>query len=619
MKKISDPAALETLRGSIAEKRSASQSLVSVCCGTGCRAAGALEVVSALEASIKEKKLDAEVLTKTTGCHGFCEQGPLVVVLPQNIFYHRVKPENTADIVEKTLLQGEAVEHLLYTDPATGEKVYAENEVPFYRKQHRLLMGQNGHINPGEIEDYIAIGGYRALAKALGQMDPLKIIEEVAQSGLRGRGGAGFSAGLKWKACFEAESDTKYVICNADEGDPGCFQDRSLLEGNPHSVLEGMIIGAFAVGAGRGYIYVRHEYPLAVKSFQKALEQAREAGLLGNNVLGSGFDFDVKIARGGGAFVCGEETALLSSIEEVTGEPNPRPRPPYPAISGLWGKPTVINNVKTWAAVPPIIEHGAGWFSSIGTEKSKGTMIFSLTGKVNNTGLVEVPMGITLKELIFDIGGGIPGGKEFKAVQTGGPAGGCIPADMLHLPIDFERLTEAGSMMGSGGLIVMDEGTCMVDVARYFLSFTQDESCGKCTPCREGGKQMLHLLEKITSGRGEPGDLDFIVEIAGTMKDASLCALGKLAPNPVLTTLKYYKEEYLAHIEEKQCPAAVCQALITFTIDPEICTGCGRCLRVCPVEAVAGEKKEPHSILQDQCTRCGACLESCRFDAISVK
>ncbi len=480
-------------------------------------------------------------------------------------------------------------------------------------------MGWNGRINPDRIEDYLAVGGYRALAKALSEMSPEEVIDNIRESGLRGRGGGGFPTGRKWKLCRQATGEPKYLICNADEGDPGCFQDRSLLEGNPHLVLEGMSIAAYAIGAAQGYIYVRNEYPLAVKHAGMALEQARAWGLLGENILGSGFSFDIRLTRGGGAFVCGEETALISSIEGLSGEPNPRPRPPYPVDKGLWGKPTLINNVKTLAAVPMITERGGDWYQQIGTATSKGTMIFSLTGKVNNTGLVEVPMGMTLRQVIYEIGGGIPGGKEFKAVQTGGPAGGCLPASKLDLPLDYEKLTEAGSIMGSGGMIVMDNTTCMVDVARYFLSFTVDESCGKCTLCREGGRQMMAYLMEITAGRGKLEYLERLRELAAAMQAGSLCALGRLAPNPVLTTLRYFKDEYLAHIEERRCPAGVCRDLITYSIDTEACTACGRCIRNCPTGAISGPDKEVPLLDQELCIRCGACLDLCRFDAIVVQ
>ncbi len=617
MKKIKSPAELEKLRETLVSQNNTDKPWVTICCGTGCSASGALDVVSSFEKAIKEKNLDIDITTKVTGCHGFCEQGPLVVINPGNIFYCKVKYEDVEEIIKETLLEKKLIDRLLYVDPLSQEKVKTEDEVTFYKKQLRLLLGNNGMIDPTDLYDYLGIGGYGALNKVLQEMTPRQVIEEIKNSGLRGRGGAGFPTGIKWESSYKAEGDLKYVICNADEGDPGCFQDRSILEGNPHSVLEGMIIGAYAVDSGQGYIYVRNEYPLAVKNFSTAIEKARDYGLLGENILGSSFSFDVKICRGGGAFVCGESSALIASIEGKAGEP--RDKYIHATEKGLHDKPTVLNNVKTWATVPLIIEKSAEWFSNIGTEKSKGTMIFSLTGKVNNTGLVEVPMGITLKELVFEIGGGIPGGKNIKAVQTGGPSGGCIPEKLLDLPLDYEKLIEAGSMMGSGGMIVMDENTCVVDLARYFLSFTQDESCGKCIPCREGGKQMLSILNNITQGKGQEKDLDLIREIASVMKDGSLCALGTMAPNPVLTTLQYFPDEYLAHIRDKKCPAGVCQALIEYFIDQEACNGCGRCLKVCPSEAITGHKEEPHELDQDKCIKCGACTEVCRHEAILVK
>ncbi len=619
MKAIKSPAELEMRREQIIAGEKSGRAQVAVCCGTGCSASGAREVVTALEAFLAEKRLEIPVKIRITGCHGFCEQGPLVMVEPGNILYCRVEPGDVPEIVERTLIAGEVVERLLYVDPISGRPVYRESEVPFYLGQKRLTLGSNGRINPNRIGDYLVVGGYRALAKALTEMSPEEVIANIRESGLRGRGGGGFPTGDKWKLCRAAAGEPKYLICNADEGDPGCFQDRSILEGNPHLVIEGAVIAAYATGAARGFIYVRNEYPLAVKHAGTAIEQARSLGLLGENILGSGFSFELQLTRGGGAFVCGEETALISSIEGSSGEPNPRPRPPYPVEKGLWGKPTLINNVKTLAAVPLITERGGVWYSKIGTAASKGTMIFSLTGKVNNTGLVEVPMGMTLRRLIFEIGGGIPGGKEFKAVQTGGPAGGCLPASRLDLPLDYEKLTEAGSIMGSGGMIVMDSSTCMVDVARYFLAFTVDESCGKCTPCREGGRQMMAYLDEITAGRGKLEYLEQLQELAAVMQAGSLCALGRLAPNPVLTTLRYFRDEYLVHIEEQRCPAGVCKALITYSIDAEACTACGRCTRHCPTGAISGPKKEVPQLEAELCIRCGVCRDVCRFDAIVVK
>jgi len=587
---------------------------ISVCAGTGCRASGSLLVIEAFKNEIKEKKLDVELLLKETGCHGFCERGPLVVIYPEKIFYSKVKPEDVPEIIQETIGKGNVIERLLYEDPQTKEKITYENNVTFYNSQDRYIFGKNGQIDPTKIEDYIALDGYRALVKVLSNMNSEQVIDEISKSGLRGRGGAGFPTGTKWKLCRQENSDIKYIICNGDEGDPGAFMDRSLLEGNPHSILEGMIIGAYAIGACKGYIYVRREYPLAVKHLKIAIEQAREWGFLGKNILGTDFSFDIEIFQGAGAFVCGEETGLLASIEGKTGEP--RPRPPYPAQKGLWGKPTNINNVKTWANVPLIISKGAEWYSKIGTKSSKGTMIFSLVGKVNNTGLIEVPMGITLREIIFGIGGGIPNGKKFKAVQTGGPSGGCIPESKLDTPVDYEELMQLGSIMGSGGMIVMDEDNCMVDVARYFLSFLVEESCGKCTPCREGVYQLYKIVDRITKGEGEEGDIELLEELSETIKDASLCAFGKTAPNPVLSTIRYFHDEYKAHIVDKKCPAGVCTALFEYRIDPELCTACGICRKNCPVNAIEGEKKVAHVIIQEKCTKCGICYSVCPFDAI---
>lgn len=613
-KKITSPSDLETIIESIKKKREPEKPCVSVCCGTGCMASGALEVLSTFKSVLMKKGLDVQLDTKLTGCHGFCEQGPLVVLTPGNILYCRVQEEDVEEIVEKTVVGDELVERLLYVEPVSGVQIAKEHDVPFYKKQYRLLMANNGKLVPTEIEDYLALGGYSALKKVLENVTPEQVISEIKASGLRGRGGGGFPTGVKWESCYKAPGNPKYLICNADEGDPGCFQDRSILEGNPHSVLEGMIIGAYAVGAKQGYIYVRREYPLAIENFGQAIEQAKEYGLLGDGILGLDFNFTVKINRGGGAFVCGESSASIASIEGKVGEP--RDKHTHATEKGLWGKPTVLNNVKTWATVPLIMERGAEWFSSIGTEKSKGTMIFSLTGKVNNTGLAEVPMGISLRELVFDIGGGVPDGKKIKAVQTGGPSGGCIPEDLLDLPVDYEKLTEAGSMMGSGGLIVMDEDTCMVDVAKYFLSFTKDESCGSCFSCREGITRMQEMIDDITRGESSPDQLELLKELAQVVKDSSLCGLGQTCGNPILSTIRYFEEEYLAHILEKKCPAGVCRDLISFSIDQELCNGCGRCLKNCPVEAIQGEKKELHVILEDQCTKCGICREVCKYGAV---
>jgi NADH-quinone oxidoreductase subunit F len=574
-------------------------------------------VTAAFREETEKQGLADQVDILTTGCHGFCERGPVVVIRPEDIFYERVGVKDVPEIVSETIIGDSIVDRLLYTEPQTGEKLVHEHDVPFYKLQERVILGDNGFIDPTSIEDYIARGGYSALAKALHMMEPEEIVDIVKRSGLRGRGGAGFPTGRKWESCRGAEGEPKYVICNADEGDPGAYMNRSTLEGNPHLVLEGMIIGAYAVGSSEGYIYVRHEYPLAVENFGLALEEARERGLLGEDILGSGFDFDVHIARGGGAFVCGESSALMRSLEGDVGEP--RAKYVHSVERGLWEKPSTLNNVGTWANVPHIINKGWEWYRSLGTENSPGTKIFSLVGKVNNTGLVEVPMGITLREIIFDIGGGIPGGREFKAVQTGGPSGGCIPESLLDLPVDFDELTKVGSMMGSGGMIVMDEDTCMVDVARYFLNFLREESCGKCTPCREGIARSLEILNRICEGEGQSGDIALLEELGSLLKGFSLCALGTTAANPVLSTIRYFRDEYEAHIQEHMCPARVCKALITYSIDPEACTGCTACARDCPQEAISGERKEAHVIDQDLCIRCGVCLDTCKFGAVVVQ
>jgi NADH-quinone oxidoreductase subunit F len=607
----------DAVRESILKARDPNKPYIAVCGGTGCHAYGCKKVSEAFESAIKTHGLEKKVDLRTTGCHGFCEKGPLVVIHPQKVFYHNVSPEDVEDIVTKTVVNGKIVDRLLYKDPGTSKTLTHEGEIPFYKKQMRLVFGQNGQIDPRSITDYIALGGYEALQKALFEMRSEEIIEAIKQSGLRGRGGGGFPTGVKWETCRKAHGDIRYVICNADEGDPGAYMDRSVLEGNPHRVLEGMIIGAYAIGSHEGYVYVRHEYPLAVENVHIAIAQAEEFGLLGKNILGSDFDFSIKVSRGGGAFVCGESTALMASLEGRVGEP--RAKHIHTVESGLWNRPSNLNNVETWANVPLIIKNGADWFASIGTEKSKGTKIFSLVGKIVNTGLVEVPMGISLREIIYDIGGGIRGGKKFKAVQTGGPSGGCIPEQFLDLPVDYERLTEVGSMMGSGGMIVMDEDNCMVDVARYFLDFLKSESCGKCVPCREGIKQMLAILTDITRGKGEPGDIELLEELATAVAENSLCALGGTAPNPVLTTIKYFRDEYEAHIRDKKCPAGVCRELITYVIDAETCTGCGRCKKACPQEAISGEKKKPHVIDLSKCIKCGVCYENCKFDAIRIE
>ena len=607
MAKLSSRAELEQLRSELTARRDPDRKAIAVCAGTGCVAYGSIPLTEAFREAAKKQGMEVEV--RATGCHGFCERGPLVVVYPQKIFYQRVQVKDVPDVLAKTVGEGEVLEHLLYDDPVTGEKYTYEEDVPFYKYQERLILGNNGRIDPTSIEDYFEIGGYSAFAKAVFDMGSEQVLEEVLSAKLRGRGGGGFEAGWKWKGCKEAANEPKYVICNADEGDPGAFMDRSILEGNPHSVIEGMLIGAYTIGSQHGYVYVRNEYPLAVQRLTVALEAAREYGLLGENILGSGFDFDIKINRGGGAFVCGESTALMLSIEGEVGEP--RAKHIHTVEAGLYDLPTNLNNVETWANVPQIVNRGSDWFCSIGTEGSKGTKIFSLVGKVNNTGLVEVPMGITLRDIVFKIGGGIPDGGKFKSIQTGGPSGGCLPESELDLPVDFDELTKAGSMMGSGGMIVMDESTCMVDFARYFLDFLRFESCGKCVTCREGLKRLYEIVDRITKGEGEERDLELIEELSECVAAASLCALGGTAPNPVLSTLKHFRSEYEAHIIEKRCPAKVCKELITFTIDEEKCTGCLMCKKKCPTDAISGEKKQLHVIDQTKCIKCRVCFESC--------
>jgi len=619
---IGGAAELDELRRSLHATRGDETAVVSICAGSGCRALGAETLIAAFANRFEEAGLSDAVRLQSNGCHGFCERGLLVVIRPQGVLYQRVTPDDVEEIVEKTIGRGEIIDRLVYTDPSSGEPIALEKDIPFYAGQKRLLMSRNAHLDPNSIEDYIAAGGYRSLATVLAANDPEGVIDEIRRAGLRGRGGAGFHAARKWASCRKNEADRKFILCNADEGDPGAFMDCSLLEGNPHSVIEGMLIGAFAITgdhviAGRtraeGYVYVRHEYPKAVANLEIALGQARKAGLLGENILGSGFSYEIRISRGGGAFVCGESTALMTSIEGKVGEP--RAKYIHTAESGLWGKPTVLNNVETWANVPLIIEKGADWYNTIGTEKSKGTKIFSLVGKVNNTGLVEVPMGLSLREIVFGIGGGIPKGKKFKAVQTGGPSGGCVPEELLDLPVDFDELTKAGSMMGSGGMIVMDEDTCMVDVARYFIEFLYEESCGKCTACRLGLLNTKEILDRICAGAGCADDLDRLEQLFDVLDDGSLCGLGKSAANPVRSTLKYFRSEYEAHIEDKQCPAGVCRELITYKID-ETCNGCNLCLKACPREAITGEKKKPHTIDEALCDRCGICVASCKFDSI---
>ncbi len=588
---------------------------VLICHGTGCASGGSPKVLETFREELQKKNLDKEVLVIATGYHGMCEFGPIVVVYPEGTFYSQVKPEDVAEIVEEHLYKGRIVNRLLYKEPISAQKVCHYKEIPFYGKQHRIVLSNCGYINPDNIDEYISRDGYQALGKCITEMSPAAVIEEMKKSGLRGRGGGGFPTGLKWSFCAASPGNKKYVICNADEGDPGAFMDRSILEGDPHAVLEGMMIGAYAMGADEGYIYCRAEYPLAIKRLQTAIKQAKEYGLLGENVLGTDFSFDLHIKEGAGAFVCGEETALMASIEGQRGMP--RPRPPFPAVKGLWGKPTNINNVETWANVPRIMLQGAECFAAMGTEKSKGTKVFALTGKVKNTGLVEVPMGITIREIVYEIGGGIIGDKKFKAVQIGGPSGGCLVEEHLDLSVDYESLTAAGAIMGSGGLVVLDESNCMVDTAKFFLEFTQRESCGKCVPCREGTKKMLDILTRITEGNGKPEDLDTLQYLGEQIKATSLCALGGTAPNPVLTTLKYFRDEYEAHINEKRCPTGACQNLLRYTIDPAKCIGCTKCARNCPVNCISGKVKEPHLIDQEKCIKCGACMANCPVGAIS--
>ncbi len=591
---------------------------VLVCGGTGCSSSGSAKLIDRFNEKIAENGLEKEVKVIRTGCFGLCEAGPVVIVYPDGTFYSRVKVENVDEIVTEHLLKGRKVEHLVYTDHATHEQDASKSleDIGFYKHQMRIALRNCGVIDPENIDEYLAMDGYKALEKVLTKMTREEVIEEVLKSGLRGRGGGGFPTGLKWKFTYNSVADQKYVACNADEGDPGAFMDRSILEGDPHAILEAMAIAGYAIGASQGYIYVRAEYPIAVKRLTIAAHQAREYGLLGKNIFGTGFNFDISIRLGAGAFVCGEETALMHSIEGKRGEPTTRP--PFPAVKGLFAKPTMLNNVETYANIPQIILKGADWFSSIGTEKSKGTKVFALGGKINNTGLVEVPMGTTLRTIIYDIGGGCPNGKKFKAVQTGGPSGGCLPESLLDTPVDYDNLIAAGSMMGSGGMIVMDEDNCMVDIARFYLDFIVDESCGKCTPCRVGTKRMLEILNRIVEGKGKEGDLEKLEELAKTIKATALCGLGQTAPNPVLSTLKFFRDEYEAHIKEKRCPAHHCKALLQYHIT-ENCRGCTACARVCPAGAISGEIKKQHVIDQDKCLKCGACMEKCRFGAIIKK
>jgi len=575
------------------------------------------DLVPKLREEIERRGLAGEVGVVESGCRGMCAMGPVLLIQPDGLFYMEVQPADVPELVEETLVKGRVLSRLTYKEPLSHREVCRYEDTPFYNKQLRQVMRRCGMINPESVEEYIASGGYQALATALAEMTPDAIIEEVKASRLRGRGGAGFPTGRKWESTREAGGEVRYVVANGDEGDPGAFMNRTLMEGDPHAIIEGMIIGAYAIGAHEGYIYVRDEYPLAVKNLGLALEQAREYGLLGEDILGSGVDVDIRIVRGAGAFVCGESSALMQSIEGKVGEP--RPKHFHATERGLWDQPTALNNVETWANVPLIINNGADWFASVGTENSKGTKTFCLVGQVTNTGLVEVPMGITLREIVYDIGGGVPGDGELKAIQTGGPSGGCIPADRLDLEVDYDSLVEAGSMMGSGGMIVMDYHTCMVDVARYFVDFLKEESCGKCTPCREGIRRMLEILTRITEGSGTMADLDALEALGRTVQETSLCGLGKTAPNPVLSTLRYFRHEYVAHIKDHTCPAGVCRALIEYTIIADACTGCGLCMQQCPQEVISGEKKEPHTIDQDLCIKCGICHDVCRFDAVSVR
>ncbi|AEB09208.1 NADH-quinone oxidoreductase subunit NuoF [Desulfobacca acetoxidans] len=608
---------LTEYRRLVRAKRDPNQLQVLVCGGPGCLPLGSEELVAAFKAEMEAKGIDGKVILKTTGCHGLCSHGVRVLIRPQEIAYQKVQPEDVAEIVDLTLINGGLVERLLYQDPIDGKFCPHKADIPFYQTQNPLVLRKLDAIDPESLDDYLALGGYRTLRKILFQMTPERVIDQVEKSGLRGRGGGGFLTGRKWRLCRQVPGEVKFIICNGDEGDPGAFMDRAVMEGDPHAVIEGLIVGAYAIGALKGYIYVRHEYPLAVKRLTRAVEQARDFGFLGTNILRSKFSFDIKISQGAGAFVCGEETALIASIEGRIGEP--MPRPPYPIQAGLFGLPTVINNVETLANIPEIINLGAEHFAALGTEKSKGTKVFSLVGAVNNTGLLEVPMGTSLRHIVYDLGGGIPGNHEFKAVQTGGPSGGCIPKQFLDLPVDYDSLQQVGSIMGSGGMIVMDTKSCMVDVARYFISFLMQESCGKCTPCREGLKQLHAILTDITSGRGEEKHLAMMEDLCRTMASASLCGLGQSAANPVLSTLKYFREEYTKHIVDKKCPALVCRQLLTYTIDPNECTSCLACVRECPVGAISGPKKEPQVINQDLCIKCGLCHDVCQFDAVKVE
>jgi len=616
--KLKSPKELEALHKKLAKGLETDKARVSVCNGTACRPYGSNPVVEAFKAEIDKKGLSDQVIFKVTGCHGFCERGPIAIVEPGNIFYQKIKPEDVPEILDKSVLNKQVISRLLFKEPATKVEITAQADLPFYKNQNRVILGNNVRIDPTDIEDYISIGGYSALAKALSDYQPEQIIDMVKQSGLRGRGGGGFTTGVKWESCRKAHGDIKYVIVNADEGDPGAYANEGLLTGNPHSVLEGLIIGAFAIGSHQGYIYVRNEYPLALKNITSAMEQVRKLGLLGKNILGSGFDFDVRVNRGGGAFICGESTALMASLEGKVGEP--RAKYTHTVEKGLWDRPSDLNNVETWANIPLIINNGADWFKKIGTPTNTGTKIFSLTGKVNNTGLVEVPMGIHLRDIIFNIGGGIREGKKFKAVQTGGPSGGCLPESMLDMPVDFDALTKVGSMMGSGGMIVMDENNCMVDIAKYYLSFLEEESCGKCVPCREGVKRMRQILNDITSGAGKESDLPLLKKVGHCLRDSALCQLGGSAPNPVLTTMQYFREEYIEHIKLKKCRAGVCKDLITFSIIEEKCPDCGMCVKACPAGAItAVGKRKPVVLDQAKCIKCRTCYEVCKLGAVKIE
>jgi NADH-quinone oxidoreductase subunit F len=614
--RIESRAAFEALREQACQRDASRGSQILVCCGTGCLASGSKQVAEAFAEEVARRGLDTSValFVKSTGCHGFCERGPLVALQPSGILYTKVKPTHVSQIVEKTVIGGEVIPSLVYKNPVDGERIASYAEIPFYKHQVRVAMRNIGRIDPTDILDAIAAGAYSGLAKALHDMAPEDVIDEVAVSGQRGRGGAGFNTARKWRSAKRAPGDRRFVLCNGDEGDPGAFKDRSIMEGDPHSVLEGMIIGAYAVGAHEGYIYVRDEYPLAVVNLTIAIQEARKYGLLGRDIMGSGFDFDVRISRGGGAFVCGESSALMRSLEGKIGEP--RAKYVHSTDKGLFDLPTVLNNVETWAGIGAILDRGGEWFASMGTERSKGTKAFSLVGKVKNTGLIELPMGTTLRTIIFDIGGGILGDRPFKAVQTGGPSGGCVPDELLDLPVDYERLTEAGSMMGSGGMIVMDDRTCMVDVARYFLKFLTEESCGKCVPCREGLQQLLHIYDRLVDGRGVEQDIATIERLSRGMQLGSLCELGKSAPNPVLSTLRYFRSEYEAHIRDRACPAGICRELTAYEIVPDLCDGCHACFKACPVDAITGTTKELHVIHHDACISCGACFDVCPTQAI---